>query len=223
MTEYDKYIRASELLTLQRDSASGGLVNDDELLFQVTHQAAELWMKVVLFELRVAVRAWGAGDLRKAARRLHRAAEIEKLLAAQMRFLELMPPREYHAIRVTLGRGSGQDSPGFNRLLECPAEIWPAFQELLRSRGQTLIEIQRDPVAHEEIYSVVAGLMDVDEAFQRFRYDHFALVRRIIGDQVKSLKGVPAAQLIAGATEPMFPELWQTINTLTREHTGESY
>lgn len=222
MTEYDKYIRVQELLALQRDSEPSGLVNHDELLFQVTHQAAELWMKVALHEIRGAVRAWGAGDLRIAAHRLRRAAEIEKLLAEQMRFLELMPPKEYHAIRETLGRGSGQDSPGFNRLLESPAEVWPAFQELLRSRQKTLIQIHRDPEAHEELYAVVAALMDLDEGFQRWRYNHFALVRRIIGDQVKSLKGVPASQLAAGATEPMFPELWQTINALTREHTGES-
>jgi tryptophan 2,3-dioxygenase len=222
LTEYDKYIRASDLLSLQRDTAPGGLVNHDELMFQTVHQVAELWMKLVLHELRGAVRSWSGGDLRMAAHRLRRAAEIEKLLGAQMPLLTLMAPREYHAIRMTLGRGSGQDSPGFNRLLECPKEIWPPFVELLRARGVTLLDIHQDPAAHEEIYSVVAALMDVDESFQRFRYNHFALVRRIIGDQVKSLKGVPASQLAQGTTEPMFPELWTSINQLTRAHTGEA-
>jgi len=222
VTEYEKYIRVPDLLALQRDGQPGGLVNHDELLFQVMHQVAELWLKVALHEVRGAVRAWSAGDLRMAAHRLRRAVEIEKLLSAQMPLLELMPPKEYHAIRATLGRGSGQDSPGFNRMLECPAEVWPPFEELLRKRGVTLLEIHRDPVAHEEIYAVVAALMDLDEGFQRFRYNHFALVRRIIGDQVRSLKGVPAAQLAQGTTEPLFPELWKSINLLTREATGES-
>ena len=222
MTEYENYIRVPELLALQRDSAPGGLVNHDELMFQTVHQVAELWMKLALYEIRAAARAWAGGDLRVAAHRLRRATEIEKLLAAQMPLLTLMPPKEYHAIRATLGRGSGQDSPGFNRLLECPTEIWPSFQELLRCRGVTLAEIHRDPTAHEEMYALVAALMDLDEGFQRFRYNHFALVRRIIGDQVRSLKGVPASQLAQGTTEPMFPELWTSINTLTREHTGEA-
>ena len=222
MTEYEKYIRVPELLALQRDSAPGGLVNHDELMFQTVHQVAELWMKLVLHEIRAAVRSWTGGDVRTATHRLRRAAEIETLLAAQMPLLTLMPPKEYHAIRMTLGRGSGQDSPGFNRLLECPAEVWPPFLELLRSRGVTLAEIHRDPAAHEEMYALVAAMMDLDEGFQRFRYNHFALVRRIIGDQVRSLKGVPAAQLAQGTTEPMFPELWTSINVLTREHTGEA-
>jgi tryptophan 2,3-dioxygenase len=222
VTEYDKYIRVHELLALQRDSAPGGLVNHDELMFQTVHQVAELWLKLALHEVRGAVKMWGSGDLRAATHRLRRAAEIERLLCAQMPLLELMPPKEYHAIRATLGRGSGQDSPGFNRLLESPSEVWPAFEALLRARGVTLIGIHRDPEAHPEMYALVAALMDLDEGFQRFRYNHFSLVRRIIGDQVKSLKGVPAAQLAQGTTEPMFPELWKTISTLTREHTGES-
>jgi hypothetical protein len=35
---------------------------------------------------------------------------------------------------------------------------------------------------------------------------------------VLSLKGVPAAQLEAGTREPLFPELWEAVSTLTGEH-----
>ena len=40
---------------------------------------------------------------------------------------------------------------------------------------------------------------------------------RVIGSKVMSLKNVPAAQLEQGTREPLFPELWETISTLTGE------
>ena len=58
--------------------------------------------------------------------------------------------------------------------------------------------------------------LQLDENFQSWRYHHFHLVRRIIGDQVKSLKGVPAAMLASTTTERVYPALWDAVSELTR-------
>ena len=50
LTDYEKYIRTEELLALQKQPDE--LSTHDELQFQVVHQAAELWMKLMEFELR---------------------------------------------------------------------------------------------------------------------------------------------------------------------------
>ena len=49
LTDYEKYIRTDELLALQKTPAE--LSCHDELQFQVVHQVAELWMKLVGHEI----------------------------------------------------------------------------------------------------------------------------------------------------------------------------
>ncbi|HUP49454.1 MAG TPA: tryptophan 2,3-dioxygenase family protein [Thermoanaerobaculia bacterium] len=215
-TDYERYIRVPELLELQKPK--GELVNPEEALFQTTHQAAELWLHQVDYEIGRVADAIAADELGLAAGLLHRCRLIIDLLREQIVVLETMAPTDYHAIRTTsLGRGSGQESPGFRKLLEAGQRIWPPFQEVLAARGVTAIEIERDPRRHPELFRLVQGMLDYDEAFLKWRYTHMRLAFRIIGSKVLSLKGVPAAQLEAGTREPLFPELWETISALTAE------
>ena len=59
--------------------------------------------------------------------------------------------------------------------------------------------------------------MDVDSWFQRFREAHYHLVKRVIGSEVRSLRGIPASRLEHTSHEPLFPELWRhVINDVTR-------
>ena len=62
---------------------------------------------------------------------------------------------------------------------------------------------------------LVQALMDVDSWFQRFREAHYHLVKRVIGSEVRSLKGIPASRLEHTSKEPLFPDLWQVINEVT--------
>ena len=87
----------------------------------------------------------------------------------------------------------------------------------MRRQGLELIDVHRKPTEHWDLYRLIQGLMAFDEYFQTFRYAHFALVKRIIGGDVKSLKGVPASTLAKGTQEPLFKELWDVVNVLTRE------
>jgi tryptophan 2,3-dioxygenase len=216
-TDYERYVRVPELLELQKPLA--GLSNPEERLFQVTHQAAELWLHHIDYEIDRVVSLLEGGSLGKAADLLHRCRLIIDLLREQIVIVETMAPVDYHTIRTTsLGRGSGQESPGFHRLLEVGKRVWPAFEALLSARSVTLLEVQRAPGEHEEMFRLVQAMMDYDEAFLKWRFTHMRLAFRIIGSKVLSLKGVPAQQLELGTREPLFPALWETISDLTAEY-----
>jgi tryptophan 2,3-dioxygenase len=216
-SDYERYVRVPELLELQKDVAK--LAHPEERLFQVTHQAAELWLHHVDYEvdrLVVFIREQKIGD---AATLLHRCRLIIDLLREQIVILETMAPVDYHVIRTTsLGRGSGQESPGFAKLLDCGKRIWPSFEELIGRQQISVLEIERTPHQHPDLFRLVQAMLDFDEAFLKWRYTHMRLAFRVIGSKVLSLKGVPAAQLESGTREPFFPKLWETISELTGEY-----
>lgn len=72
--DYEKYMRINSLLSLQREKSEW--IYRDELLFQITHQSTELWLKLQNEELEEAVRELNAGRLAEAT------ALIPKLKAA---------------------------------------------------------------------------------------------------------------------------------------------
>lgn len=215
-TDYERYVRVPELLDLQKPVEL--LSTPEERLFQVTHQTAELWLHHVDYEIDRAARHLDEDDPHATAALLHRCRLIIDLLREQIVILETMAPADYHVLRTSsLGRGSGQESPGFARLLDAGKRLWPGFTAVLGRRGVSVLEVERAPREHPELFRLVQAMMDYDEAFLKWRFIHMRLAFRIIGDRVLSLKGVPAAQLEAGTREPLFPELWSAISDLTTE------
>jgi tryptophan 2,3-dioxygenase len=215
-TDYERYVRVPELLELQKPKDK--LSHPEEALFQTMHQSAELWLHHVDYEIARSVAALEGGDVRLATDLLHRCRLIVDLLREQIIILETMAPADYHVIRTSsLGRGSGQESPGFKKLLDAGKALWGPFEALLQSRTLSVLEIERNPGEHYELFRLVQAMLDYDEAFLKWRYTHMRLAFRVIGSKVLSLKGVPAAQLEAGTREPLFPHLWETISALTAE------
>ena len=215
-SDYERYVRVPELLELQKPVDK--LAHPEELLFQVMHQTAELWLHHIDYENRRAAAAMEADQPELAADLLHRCRLIVDLLREQIIILETMAPADYHVIRTTsLGRGSGQESPGFAKLLEHGKLLWAPFAALLERRGVSVLEIERDPHGKHELFRLVQAMMDYDEAFLKWRYTHMRLAFRVIGSRVMSLKNVPAAQLEVGTREPLFPVLWEAISALTAE------
>jgi tryptophan 2,3-dioxygenase len=215
-SDYERYVRVPELLELQKPIEK--LSNPEERLFQVTHQAAELWLHHIDYEIDRAAVFMENDQPQLAADLMHRCRLIIDLLREQIIILETMAPADYHVLRTTsLGRGSGQESPGFQRLLDVGKRLWPKFTGVLARRGVTILEVQRTPREHYEAFRLLQSLLDYDEAFLKWRFTHMRLAFRIIGDRVMSLKNVPAAQLEGGTREPLFPELWSAISDLTAE------
>jgi len=215
-TDYERYIRTEELLALQKPE--GLLVHPEERLFQTTHQAAELWLKQIDFEINRAVKFIEEKHFELAADLFFRCARVLDLLRDQIVILETMAPADYHVIRLaSLGRGSGQESPGFNKLLDVGKRVWPSFEQAVTEGGVSLLDIEREPRRFYPMHRLIQGMLEYDSTFMKWRYVHMRLAMRIIGSRVKSLKNVPVTQLESGTRESMFPKLWENVSDLTDE------
>lgn len=215
LSDYERYIRTEELLSLQKPLEERA--DRDELLFQSVHQAMELWLKVALDEVDRIIGLLDADELGQASHHLRRVVLIEQHLAKSLEIVETMVPADYHVIRLALGQGSGQESPGFNALLRAGPTLWEPFERARARTGISLEEIFAEPRKNWDLWMVVQGMLAVDEGFQAWRFHHYEMVKRIIGLEVKSLKGVPASQLRFGIDESFFPSLWEQVPILTRK------
>jgi tryptophan 2,3-dioxygenase len=217
LTDYEKYIRTEELLALQKPVER--LSCHDELQFQIVHQVAELWMKLTEHELTHAASLMREEEPARALRALDRVRGVMTLLQEQLSLLDTMAPTDYMTIRGALGRGSGQESPGFRRLLALPDEIWPSFQALLDARGTTLRAVYDQPDANPELFAVAEALLDFDQNLQAWRQRHLLLVYRQIGAGTPSLKGKASELLAEGMKHRFFPALWDVRDELFAEWT----
>lgn len=210
LTDYEKYIRTEELLALQK--APSALTCHDELQFQVVHQAAELWMKLIEHELGFTCQLLAADDPVRAVTHLGRVARIQRVLLHQLDVLDTMAPIDYMTIRTGLGRGSGQESPGFKTMLRLPGElVWPAFAAFLERRGialRALYERPHEP-AHAQLFQLCEALVEYDQLLQLWRQRHLMIVYRTIGAGTPSLKGKPSDLLAHGLKQRFFPRLWE--------------
>ncbi len=188
LTDYEKYIRTEELLGLQKSPET--LTCHDEMQFQIVHQAHELYMKLIEHELRFMATLLQADEVSRAVTTLGRVARVQRVLLASIDLLDTMAPTDYMTIRTGLGRGSGQESPGFKMMLRLPQEVvWPAFASFLEREGVTLRQIYDQPHDHHALFQLAEGLVDYDQLLQTWRARHLMLVYRIIGTGTPSLKG----------------------------------
>src|SRR5688500_18609611 len=175
LTDYEKYIRTEELLKLQK--SADGLTCHDELQFQVIHQAHELYMKLIEHELRFVTTLLATDEVSRAITTLDRVSRIQRVLLLSIDLLDTMAPTDYMTIRTGLGRGSGQESPGFRMMLKLPQEIvWPAFATFLERTGVTLKQIYEHPHDHHALFQLCEGLVNYDQLLQTWRQRHLMLV-----------------------------------------------
>ncbi|HZR91027.1 MAG TPA: tryptophan 2,3-dioxygenase family protein [Gaiellaceae bacterium] len=213
-SDYERYLRTDELLALQKEPSERA--HHDELLFQVTHQSSELWLKLASEELETAAGQLRRGEIRPGLRLIGRAVLCLRLVTEQLDMLELMSPWEYTSgVRPALGHGSGFDSPGWNRLRQAIPEVGEAFQALRRAAGLSLVDVYRRARELEDLYQLAEALTELDERAATWRIRHLKVVERIIGGAVVGTQGTPV-ELLAGLVQrKFFPELWDVRNELT--------
>jgi tryptophan 2,3-dioxygenase len=214
--DYEIYLNTKALLACQKDFAA--LCNGDELQFQIVHQVEELWMKVIAYTLLAIDDYLQQEDTNRVITLFRRVHMVVRLMTEQLGLLETMSPREYQEIRLQLGHGSGQESPGFRVLLKMYSPIWESFkQHYLDKHGLTVEMIYNSSYSHSDAYVVAESLAEYDELFQKFRYHHLQLIHRSIGLGAKSLKGRAVELLENGLRVQFFPELWEVRNKMTDE------
>jgi tryptophan 2,3-dioxygenase len=212
-SDYERYLNTEELLSLQKDASQW--VHRDELLFQVTHQSSELWLKLCWSDADAAVHALEQDELAAALRLLRRSALCLQFVTSQLEMLEQMSPWEYQEIRRVLGHGSGFDSPGFAELRRVLPRLGKAFDAQVERAGLQLVDLYVHGRSHEELYQLAEALVQLDEWVQTWRIRHYRVVARIIGDAVVGTQGTPVEVLGRLIHKVHFPELWQVRNELT--------
>jgi tryptophan 2,3-dioxygenase len=103
---YGDYLSLDAILGAQHPRSP----DHNEMLFIVQHQTSELWMKLMLHELRAAMAHIAQDELGTAFKMLARVSRIMEQLVHAWDVLATMTPPEYSAIRPYLDSSSGFQS-----------------------------------------------------------------------------------------------------------------
>ncbi|HOV56967.1 MAG TPA: tryptophan 2,3-dioxygenase [Rhodanobacteraceae bacterium] len=256
-TTYGGYLQLATLLSAQRPLSQPP--HHDEMLFIIQHQTSELWMKLIIHELRAALAALARDDLDPCLKILARVKQIQRQLFEQWAVLETLTPSEYLEFRHVLGPASGFQSHQYRTIefllgnknadmlavfayeprlqaelravLEAPSLYDEFLRHLARSGHAVPAEcVQRDwsqpharnaaliPVfrriyehtgEHWAAYHLCEQLVDVEEAFQLWRFRHMKTVERIIGFRRGTGGSSGVAFLKKALDLTFFPELFE--------------
>ncbi|MBO9353607.1 tryptophan 2,3-dioxygenase [Bordetella petrii] len=109
---YGDYLHLDELLGAQHPLSP----EHNEMLFIVQHQTSELWMKLMLHELRAAIANVAQDRLPPAFKMLARVSKIMEQLVHAWDVLATMTPPEYSALRPYLAHSSGFQSYQYRQI-----------------------------------------------------------------------------------------------------------
>ena len=253
---YAGYLSLDQLLSAQNPRCEPP--NHDELLFIVAHQTSELWMKLVIHELRAAIAHMNADRVDSSLKVLSRVKQIQKQLFETWAVLETLTPSEYLGFRHALGPASGfqseqyrtiefllgnknadtlavfaHDADKFARLssvLHAPS-LYDEFLSYLARHGhaipdsclnrdfsephrrkpelvQVFKQIYEAPQKYWDAYHCCEQLVDVEVAFQLWRFRHMKTVERIIGYKRGTGGSAGVAFLKQALDLTFFPELF---------------
>jgi tryptophan 2,3-dioxygenase len=222
-SDYERYLRTDQLLALQKPADER--VHRDELLFTTVHQASELWLKFAVQELEQGTRLIGSDQLHEACRMLRRVVQSLRFITDQLDMLDQLDPWDYNFVRSALGRGSGFDSPGFRAIARATPAIANAFDGALARTGVPLPELYRDRQSHASLHELAELLTDFDERVRLWRFRHYSVVARAIGEESIGIQGVAVQQLTKLIAQRQLPKLWEVRTRLVElfeaERAGE--
>ena len=152
---YADYLDLPTLLAAQHPRSDPP--HHDELLFIVQHQTTELWLKLILHELR-AVRAYFDADLvHHALKSLARVKHIQRTLIEQWSVLATLTPNEYAEFRGTLGSASGLQSAQYR-----------SVEFILGIKNEHMLKLFGSDQAAAAMLSELLDEPSVYDAFLRF-------------------------------------------------------
>lgn len=215
--DYERAIRTPELLALQDGPVAQ--VSHDGTTFVLTHQCQELKLKLVAHELSKALDLLDQRLIPPTLAAFDRVRIVFQCLSCELEILETLSPRSYQTIRQTLGRGSGQESPGYNQVLAAAPFLWDRLLRILAERKASLEQVYDFPEMHAELFVLCESFTTLDSSFQKWLYHHFMLVKRIIGvsRDVVSIADNATTQLAGSMLKPLFDPLWKLRCAMTRE------
>lgn len=148
---YGDYLRLDLLLAAQQPQSDPP--QHDELLFIVQHQTSELWLKLMVHELRSARSLLATDDLSPALKRLARVKHIQRVLTDQWSVLATLTPSEYAEIRPFLATSSGFQSAQYREV-----------EFLLGNKDADMVKVfKHDPVVQAELAALLTEPSLYDE------------------------------------------------------------
>ncbi len=149
---YGEYLQLNKILDAQKPLT----YEHDEMMFIIVHQSSELWMRLMLHELRGVLECVRRDDLDPSFKMLARVTHVQTQLIATWDVLSTMTPSEYSAFRNALGRSSGFQSVQY-RMLEF----------LLGNKHPQMVDVhKRDPQAYAALQSTLEAPSLYDEVLR---------------------------------------------------------
>lgn len=149
---YASYLQLPTLLSAQHPVSRPE--HHDEMLFIIQHQTTELWLKLVLHELRSTAAWLRDDDLGSALKGIARVKHIQKTLTEQWSVLATLTPTEYSQFRGFLGHASGFQSSQYR-----------AVEFILGNKnGKMLSVFESDPEAH----AILEQLLNAPSIYDEF-------------------------------------------------------
>jgi len=263
---YGDYLQLDVLLSAQKPRSPA----PDEFLFVIEHQVTELWMKLVIFELRRAIRFIREDQLEYASKTLVRVARVLEQMTNAWDVMRTMTPSEFVQFREYLEQSSGFQSyqyrtiefiagnrnaallhphtprPDIHAELEAVLETPSLYDEVLRMLARHGFDIGPDatrtnwremrtpnehvlsswrriyeePERHWALYHFAERLVDVEDYFRRWRFNHLTTVERIIGMKVGTGNSSGAPYLRRMLEVVLFAELWSVRTHIGRVNGG---
>ena len=148
---YGGYLQLDTLLSAQKPLSAPP--HHDEMLFIVQHHVSELWMKLIIHELRSATALLAADQTDSCLKILARVKQIQRHLFEQWAVLETLTPTEYQQFRHVLGPASGFQSQQY-RMIEF----------LLGNKNADMLAVfNHDPARQAELRAVLEAPSLYDE------------------------------------------------------------
>jgi len=232
---YSDYLGLDKVLDAQNPLSN----THDELLFIIQHQTSELWMKLALHELNSARHAISEDQYRPAFKMLARVSKIfvaqsSGFQSYQYRLIEytignrntamlkphahrpdittllqdeLQRPSLYDAVVSALERSGFDCDAGVERDLSSPR----IFSEKVQTAWKTIYE---SPEQYWTLYELAEKLVDFEDYFRRWRFNHVTAVERVIGFK-RGTGGTGGVTYLKKMLEvELFPELWRVRTVL---------
>ena len=191
---YAGYLRLDRLLDAQHPLSDPA--EHDELLFIVQHQVSELWMKLMIHELKAAAAHLRADQLGSCQKNFARCKQVLRQLTEMWSVLETLTPSDYMRFRDILGPSSGFQSLQYRTI-----------EFLLGNKNASMLQVfAHDPAAEASLREVLESPSLYDEVLCWLARHGHAVPAHLVERDWSKARGSDPALL------PVFERIYEDTN-----------
>lgn len=192
---YAGYLQLDQLLSAQQRLSDPP--HHDEMLFIVQHQVSELWMKLMIHELKAALAHLRADEIGACQKIFARCKVVLRQLTEMWSVLETLTPSEYMEFREILGPSSGFQSLQYRTI-----------EFLLGNKNAAMLKVfAHDEQASAELREVLEAPGLYDEVLRYLaRHGHAVPAGHVMRDWSKPHVSDPALL-------PVFERIYEDTDT----------